>query len=109
MLSTLSSSQILTHAAHGISLSAHVQLNVLGTLHVIMLRTQAVGMKSLQAAGGLLIWHLTWHPSASTADILLGNSRLSNFRTVEILISHIPETEKCREVTLIRQSHLVNL
>jgi hypothetical protein len=32
-----------------------------------MLRTQAVGMKSLQAASGLL----TWHPSASTADSLL--------------------------------------
>jgi hypothetical protein len=32
-----------------------------------MLRTQAVGMKSLQAASGLL----TWYPSASTADSLL--------------------------------------
>jgi hypothetical protein len=32
-----------------------------------MLGTQAVGMKSLQAASGLL----TWHPSASTADSLL--------------------------------------
>jgi hypothetical protein len=38
------------HAARGISLCAHIQLNVLGTHHVIMLRTQAVGMKSLQAA-----------------------------------------------------------
>jgi hypothetical protein len=35
-----------------------------------MLRTQAVGMKSLQAASGLL----TWHPSASTADSLLSLS-----------------------------------
>ncbi len=32
------------------SLSIHIQLNVPGAPHVIMLRTQAVGMKSLQAA-----------------------------------------------------------
>ncbi len=37
-------------AARGISLSAHIQLNVLDILHVVMLRTQTVRMKSLQAA-----------------------------------------------------------
>ncbi len=35
--------------------------------HVLMLRTQAVGMKSCRPRSGLL----TWHPSASTADSLL--------------------------------------
>jgi hypothetical protein len=40
--------------------------NVTGPSHV-MLRTQAVRKKSLQAWSGLL----TWHPSASTADSLL--------------------------------------
>jgi hypothetical protein len=40
------------------SLSAHVQLNVPGSPHVIMLRTQAVEMQPLQAAE----WLLTWHP-----------------------------------------------
>jgi hypothetical protein len=39
------------HAARGCYFSAHVQINVPGmSPHVIMLRTQAVGMKSLQAA-----------------------------------------------------------
>jgi hypothetical protein len=38
------------HAARGHYISAHVQFNVPGPPHVIMLRTQAVGMKSLQAA-----------------------------------------------------------
>jgi hypothetical protein len=35
--------------------------------HVLMLRTQAVGVKSCRPRSGLL----TWHPSASTADSLL--------------------------------------
>ncbi len=35
--------------------------------HVLMSRTQAVGMKSCRPRSGLL----TWHPSASTADSLL--------------------------------------
>jgi hypothetical protein len=48
------------------SLSANVQLNVPGSPHVIMLRTQTVGMKSLQA-----VELLTRHLSASTADGLL--------------------------------------
>ncbi len=38
------------HAARGRYFSAHVQINVPGPPHVVMLRTQAVGMKSLQAA-----------------------------------------------------------
>ncbi len=37
------------HAARGRYLSAHVQINVPGPPNIIMLRTQAVGMKSLQA------------------------------------------------------------
>jgi hypothetical protein len=35
--------------------------------HILMLRTQAVGMKSCRPRSSLL----TWHPSASTADSLL--------------------------------------
>jgi hypothetical protein len=45
-----SSSQILATQPVENSLSAHVQLNVPGSPHVTMLRTQAVGMKSLQVA-----------------------------------------------------------
>jgi hypothetical protein len=38
------------HVARGRYFSAHIQINVPGPPHVVMLRTQAVGMKSLQAA-----------------------------------------------------------
>ncbi len=48
-------------------LFAHVQINVPAPPHVLMLRTQAVGVKSCRPRSGLL----TWHPSASTADSLL--------------------------------------
>ncbi len=48
-------------------LFAHVQINVPGPPQVLMLRMQAVGMKSCRPRSGLL----TWHPSASTADSLL--------------------------------------
>ncbi len=38
------------HTACGHYFSAHIQINVPGPLHVIMLRMQAVKMKSLQTA-----------------------------------------------------------
>jgi hypothetical protein len=38
------------HAARGRYFSAHVQINLKGPPHVVMLRTQAVRMKTLQAA-----------------------------------------------------------
>jgi hypothetical protein len=38
------------HAAHGHYFSVHAQFNVPGPPHVVILRTQVVGMKSLQAA-----------------------------------------------------------
>jgi hypothetical protein len=38
-----------------------------------------------------------------------GDSGLSYSRIDEIPVSHFTETEKCREVALIRQSHHTNL
>ncbi len=67
MLSTLScSSHILASRPMAASLRPRPNQRARSP-HVLMLRTQAVGMKSCRPQTGLL----TWHPSASTADSLL--------------------------------------
>ncbi len=67
--------------AHGCFFSAHVQIIMPGPPHVIMLRTQAVGMKSLQAS--------EWHPSASTADSLLCHQRVNRLYSMFHFHFHI--------------------
>jgi hypothetical protein len=67
--------------ARGCYFSAHVQINVPGPPHVVMFRTQAVGMKSLQAA--------EWHPSALTADSLLCHQRVNRFYSMFHFHFHI--------------------
>jgi hypothetical protein len=68
MLSTLSySSQHLATRSAAASLRPRPDQGARPPPHVLMLRTQAVGMRSCRPRSGLL----TWHPSASTADSLL--------------------------------------
>jgi hypothetical protein len=60
------------HAARGRLSSPTSRSTYQAPPHVLMLRTQAVGMKSCRPRSGLL----TWHPSASTADSLLRDNIL---------------------------------
>ncbi len=56
------------HAVRGRLSSSTSRSTCQAPPHVLMLRTQAVGVKSCRLLSGLLTWHL----SASTADSLLG-------------------------------------
>ncbi len=70
--------------------------------HVLMLLTQAVGIKSCRPRSGLL----TWHPSASTADSLLCTTHVL-FRRYPFYWPHFQESILLSDLMYIRGSMLL--